>query len=104
MKGSIPLIDLMGALTIILIIYSVFGNYSLGYKGLIEESLRKEEIRRLFYEELFSGRLSSSDFSDHLVLPNGIIINDGPPREGVYLTFFLSVEGGMRVFFVCKKG
>ncbi|MGQ9759839.1 MAG: hypothetical protein ACUVQ5_04650 [Candidatus Methanomethylicaceae archaeon] len=104
MRGNIPLIDVMGAFTIILIIYSAVGAHSLGYKGLMEECVKKEEIRALFYEELFSGNLSSSDFLGEKMLPNGIIITEGAPQDGCFLRFFLSGGEGAKVFFICKRG
>ena len=104
MKGNIPLIDAVAAFVIILAIYSTIGQNYVDCKAQIENYIKREEIRALFYEEVFSGRLNFSDFSDGKELPNGLEITKIVPSNGSYLCFFLSGDDGIRVFYVCGEG
>lgn len=102
MRGNIPLIDAVVAFVIVLTTFCVIAQYGNLYEKSLDGYIKKEEVRALFYDELFSGKVLWSDLSDGNLLSNGLLISEEPPPDGFCVKFFMSVDGNRRVFFVCR--
>lgn len=102
MKGNIPLIDAIAALIIVLAIFGLIQQYEGDYRKLMQGYIEREELRALWYEGLFSGKVRWSDFSGGAMFPNGLKVTECPP-DGIYLKFFLTDEGSTRLYFIWKE-
>jgi len=101
------LIDAMGALVIVLILYSMAGSYIAGEGNVVlKKEIEREEVRSEFYRVLFSGGLHGLVNEGRPGAPleiGGLQIGTSMPTDRPFVNFFATCDGGVRVFFVCRR-
>jgi len=106
-KGNFALIDAMGALVIVLILYSIAGSYIAGDgNAVLKKGIEREEGRSEFYGILFSGGLQGLAKEGGLGAPlqiGGLQIGTSMPTDRPFVKFFATCDGGVRVFYVCRR-
>ncbi|MBM5805084.1 MAG: hypothetical protein FJZ49_03310 [Candidatus Verstraetearchaeota archaeon] len=106
-RGNFALIDAIGALVIVLILYSIVGSFIAGDgNAILKKGIEREEVRSEFYGVLFSGGLQGLAKEGGLGAPlqiGGLQIGTSMPTDRPFVNFFATCDGGVRVFYICKR-
>jgi len=105
-RGNIAVIDGVAALIVVLVLYIAVGYYgSNSNQGTLQQGISKETMRLQFYNILFSGGiLNLTEGKSSSVVTGGLVICTEPPSNGQFLNFFISINGGIREFYVYEEG
>lgn len=105
-RGNIALIDGMGALLLIALLYATLltiGNEIDTSLERAHEAVEVESLRCRTYDALGTLNLSGQPLEDGSFSAFGLWFTTTPPETTIYQTFFLTDDLGWQVLFIAKK-
>jgi len=104
--GSVALIDGMGALLLLVIIYvgtGAIGSEIERMEGAAMDKIDLENLRDEIRETLACMNMTSQPLYADSFEVGGLRFSSEPTPNGTSQTFFVSYDGGVRVFYITEK-
>jgi hypothetical protein len=104
--GSVALIDGMGALLLLTLIYigaGAIGSEVERMEGAAMDKIDLENLRTEIRETVASMNMTSQPLYGDSFEVGGLWFSSQPPANGTWQIFFISDDKGVRVFYITEK-
>jgi len=106
-RGSVALVDGIGALFLLILLDAVAGVMANQVGGMKAEAMDKISLENL-RGEIMAGwagmNITSHPPGADSFEVGGLFFSTVAPEKGTSQTFFISSDGGIRTFYIIKKG